>query len=46
MEAKGLGDALLVIDYDIERKIRCSVEAFTQQWCKVSRAKTKMKIEL
>ena len=49
MGAKGLGDALLVIDHDIERKIRCSVEVYLMvptMWCKVSRAKTKMKTEL
>ena len=32
MGAKGLGDALLVIDYDVERRIRCSVEVSTQQF--------------
>ena len=32
MGAKGLGDALIVIDHDVERRIRCSVEVFTQQF--------------
>ena len=35
MGAKGLRDALLVIDHDIERKIRCSVEVLLNSTCDV-----------